>query len=124
MKRHYQTVRFFDIKWDTDGDEMGDMGLPEQLTLEVDEDFDVEEAGADLLSDKIGFCVHGFQYEFILGNSFRIVQNGKGNGKGKISKEQEAAEEQLCIYAKVLHRLGVSKLQMIHQIELALAEAE
>jgi hypothetical protein len=39
-----------------------------------------------------------------------------------ISSEQNQAEEQLCVYAKTLAKMGVSKLAMFHQIEAALNE--
>ena len=48
-------VRFFDIRWDIDeGDEPD---LPSECVLEVDDDIDLDEEGADALSDKYGWCV-------------------------------------------------------------------
>lgn len=53
-------IRFYDIQWDTDGEEVD---LPSEVTLEVDADLDVAQEGADVLSDKYGWCVFGFQFE-------------------------------------------------------------
>jgi len=50
----------FDIKWDTDGE---DVELPDEMSFEVEDDFDVELEGADLLSDETGWCVFGFDFE-------------------------------------------------------------
>lgn len=47
------------IKWDTDGKKIK---LPKTLNIEVDNDFYIEFDGADLLSDKYGFCVIDFKY--------------------------------------------------------------
>jgi hypothetical protein len=54
-------VRFYDIQWDTDGETVED--LPTEVTLEVPGTLDIEMEGADLLSDKYGWCIHGFQHE-------------------------------------------------------------
>ncbi len=53
-------VKFFDISWDTDGERAD---LPSEVTLTVDDDTDLEEQGADILSDKFGWCVNGLNYE-------------------------------------------------------------
>lgn len=53
-------VRFFDIDWDTDGETED---LPTETTLEVDDDLDICEEGADVLSDTYGWCVNSFNYE-------------------------------------------------------------
>jgi hypothetical protein len=55
-----QQVRFFDIEWDTDGE---DVELPAEVELEVDKDLDLNTEGADVLSDRYGWCVHGFNFE-------------------------------------------------------------
>ena len=55
-----QKIRMFDIKWDTDGE---DVELPDEMSFEVEDDFDVELEGADLLSDETGWCVFGFDFE-------------------------------------------------------------
>lgn len=60
MKRY----KFFNIKWDTDGQSAKSLNLPNSVEWEAPyEDFDPENEGADLLSDKYGFCV--FSFEFI-----------------------------------------------------------
>lgn len=63
-------VRFYNIQWDTtdDNDEgespsAADLGLPEEVTLDVDDDLCLETEGADVLSDRYGFCVFGFNFE-------------------------------------------------------------
>lgn len=53
-------VKFSNIQWDTDGQEVD---LPTEVTLEVDDDLDIAYEGADVLSDKYGWCVFGFDYE-------------------------------------------------------------
>lgn len=55
-------VRFSEIMWDLDEPGDGD-GLPSACVLDVPDDVDVSLAGADLLSDKFGFCVHSFQFD-------------------------------------------------------------
>lgn len=49
-------VRVFDIKWDTDGE---DIDLPKEVRFEVEEEDDI----ADKLSDYYGFCVFRFDFE-------------------------------------------------------------
>lgn len=56
-------VRFYNIVWDTDGESVS---LPTEVTLEVEADINVEYDGADVLSDKYGYCVHSFDYETLL----------------------------------------------------------
>lgn len=64
-------VELFDIQWDTQSDDDGltppaeELGLPLSHTVEVDDDFDVVNEGADLLSDKFGYCVFGFQFDIL-----------------------------------------------------------
>ena len=53
-------IRFFDIQWDTDGEEVD---LPTETIMEVPEDCDLDTEGADVLSDKFGWCVLGFNWE-------------------------------------------------------------
>lgn len=55
-----KTVHFSNIKWDTDGETID---LPDNYTTEVPMELDVAEQGADLLSDKFGFCVFSFDFE-------------------------------------------------------------
>lgn len=58
-------IKFFNINWDTDYMNPKRLGLPSEITIDVSEDFDPEMEGADLLSDKYGFCVFGFEFEKI-----------------------------------------------------------
>lgn len=53
--------RCYDIMWDTDGISIDD--LPEEYTLETEEEYD--EYLADALSDIFGWCVESFKYEVI-----------------------------------------------------------
>lgn len=55
-------VKFTNIDWETDGEEVD---LPKELTLEIDDFVDLDEEGADFLSDCQGFLVNGFDYEVI-----------------------------------------------------------
>ncbi len=55
-----KSIQFSNIKWDTDGAK--EPGLPESVELGVDQDCDVDVEGADVLSDKFGFCVHSFAW--------------------------------------------------------------
>ena len=57
-----KTITFSKIVWDTDGQPIGD--LPKIATLPItDPEFDAENEGADMLSDKFGFCVKSFEYK-------------------------------------------------------------
>jgi hypothetical protein len=63
-------VRFFDIDWDISDscDELAAVDAPElptEVTLEVKDDADLDEEGANLLSDKFGFCVNSLNYEIL-----------------------------------------------------------
>jgi len=51
-------VIFSDIEWDSD-----DNSLPLLVTVNVDDAIDVEQNGADILSDEYGYCVHCFSFE-------------------------------------------------------------
>jgi hypothetical protein len=55
-------VKFCDISWDTDNETPD---LPSEVTLEVDNDLDVPNDGADVLSDKFGWCVNSFNFEIV-----------------------------------------------------------
>ena len=55
-------VKFTNIDWETDGEEVN---LPTELTLEVDDDVDLDEEGADILSDEYDWLVNGFDYEVV-----------------------------------------------------------
>ena len=60
-------VRFYDISWDTsdNSDDTTPPDLPNECCLDVDDDVDLEESGADKLSDEFGFCVYSFNYEVL-----------------------------------------------------------
>lgn len=47
-------VKFYDIEWDTDGEPTD---LPRVVVLDVPDDTNIWEDGADLLSDQYGFCI-------------------------------------------------------------------
>jgi hypothetical protein len=57
-------VRFFNIVWDTDDDQVD---LPDDVTLDTDleDNEDVQYRGADVLSDTYGWCVVTFNYEIL-----------------------------------------------------------
>lgn len=55
-------IKFFNIQWDTDG---ADADLPESVILEVSDEIDLADEGADLLTNEYGFCVAGFNFERI-----------------------------------------------------------
>jgi hypothetical protein len=57
-------VKFYDIEWDTDGDD--DIDLPEVVVMDVEEDTDIPYRGADLLSDEYGFCVYAFDFDILV----------------------------------------------------------
>ena len=64
MKQEQKTqttkkIRLYNIMWD------GASHLPTEDRFEVDIDFDVNEEGADLLSDEHGYCVTGFEWQLI-----------------------------------------------------------
>jgi hypothetical protein len=54
-------VRFFDIVWDTDGEEAS---LPSTVLASIPE-MDVNTEGADFLSDEYGFCVFSFDFDTV-----------------------------------------------------------
>lgn len=55
-------VRFHDIVWDTDGEQVD---LPTEVTLEVEPDTVLPEEAADTLSDKFGWCVQSVDYTIL-----------------------------------------------------------
>lgn len=61
--------RIYDIRWDTDGEEIPDLPTDdlvnsEYLDVEDDENInEVEEAISEYLSDKYGFCHFGFSFK-------------------------------------------------------------
>jgi hypothetical protein len=66
-----RVVRFTDIDWDMTDEESEALveeygnGLPTIVSLEVDDDVELDTEGADVLSDKYGWCVNSFNYEIV-----------------------------------------------------------
>jgi hypothetical protein len=64
-------VRFFDIEWDTGDEDLdedpspSECGLPSECVVEVEDDLDLDEEGADALSERYGFCVSRCSFEVI-----------------------------------------------------------
>jgi len=56
-------VKFSDIKWDTDGTSAKELDLPSKCVLEVEDDTDLEQEAADVLSDRFGYCVLSLNFE-------------------------------------------------------------
>jgi hypothetical protein len=56
-------VHFYNIQWDTDGEEVE--SLPEETTIDVYVNADITMDGADILSDKFGWCVNSFQFKIL-----------------------------------------------------------
>lgn len=60
-------IHISEIEWDTEDANEGVSSLeistlPTETTIEVEDDFDVEDDVADLLSDLYGFCVVSFEW--------------------------------------------------------------
>jgi hypothetical protein len=71
-KENTMKIRCYDIKWDTDGEDVDlpSVDLPSEVFVDIntdDEDADLEtlvnEQGADALSDLYGWCVLSYQWE-------------------------------------------------------------
>lgn len=59
-------VLFSEIDWDTEIDgENTSVDLPKAVKMLVDNDTDLENEGADVLSDMYGWCVNSFNYNII-----------------------------------------------------------
>jgi len=58
-------VRVYNIKWDTDGDDPKELGLDDEMIIDVyhDEDFDIDDEISDAISDESGFTHYGFDWE-------------------------------------------------------------
>ena len=56
-----------DLAYDEDQKEIKEIEkkLPKEMTLELPDDCDVEDEIADIISDKTGWCVQGYNYEII-----------------------------------------------------------
>ncbi len=56
-------IHFFNIQWDTDGEIVN---LPNEIVMTIeDEDMDIGLEGADILSDKFGWCVNSFDFKIV-----------------------------------------------------------
>ena len=55
-------IKAFNIQWDTDGEPVD---LPTEAFFSVDDNFDINENLADLLSDEYNFCVEYAEYEVV-----------------------------------------------------------
>jgi len=62
-----KNYRCYDIDWDTDGNEVE---LPNEMIIEVENDFDVSLDGANILSDKMGWCVNNFSFDEVEDKKF------------------------------------------------------
>lgn len=86
-KRKVRRVRFFDIKWDCDGEEVS---LPSAVEIEIDDPrIDIALEGADLLSDRYGYCVESLQFEEIAEPGLRdvwfwLVEGRFGRREGEV----------------------------------------
>jgi hypothetical protein len=58
-------VRFFNIDWDSGDVPVKDDEIIQETTEEVPDDLDIVNEGADVLSDKYGWCVFTFDYEVV-----------------------------------------------------------
>ena len=55
-------IKAFNIQWDTDGEPID---LPSEAFFCVDNNFDINEGLADLLTDEYNFCVDYVEYEVV-----------------------------------------------------------
>lgn len=56
-------VTFYNINWDDEGDPNFD--LPTSVTLDVSPLADLDQDGADILSDNFDYCVFSFDYKIM-----------------------------------------------------------
>lgn len=62
-------VRFTNIEWDTGDDSTyapSSIDLPTTVEREIADDVDLDNEGADVLSDEFGYCVFSFDYILIV----------------------------------------------------------
>lgn len=52
----------YNIKYDFSGTKYKPL-LPNRFVFEVDEGFNIEDEGADLITQQTGWCVNSFKYE-------------------------------------------------------------
>ena len=55
-------VRFYDIEFETDGQELE---IANELTTQVPADTNLDEEGAEVISNETGYLVLAFQYEVL-----------------------------------------------------------
>lgn len=61
-------IKCYNIEWDTDGDKKILKKLPKEVIVNLedyDDEMDLDEQLADIISDEFGFCIFGFEYEII-----------------------------------------------------------
>jgi len=80
-------VRFFDIRWDMTADDSeephtpDECGLPPECVLEMEDDIDLTNDGADVLSQHYGWLVDGCSWE--------VVGAEARKGHGSVATAQE-----------------------------------
>ena len=59
-------IKVTNIVYDTESDgEIHDVDLPTEMTLDIPNNVDIEDEIADVISDKTGWCVEGYNYEIL-----------------------------------------------------------
>ena len=61
-----------------------DPEMPSECVLDVDDDLDLDEEGADALSDRYGFCVSGCSYEVVGQAVANLSEHGVELGDGGV----------------------------------------
>jgi len=61
------TIKVTDIVYDTESDGVihTDLNLPNEMTLIIEGDVDIEDEIANVISDNTGWCVQGYNYEIL-----------------------------------------------------------
>jgi len=61
------TIKVTDIVYDTESDGVihKDLDLPNEMTLIIEGDVDIEDEIANVISDNTGWCVQGYNYEIL-----------------------------------------------------------
>lgn len=100
-------VRFFDIQWDTDGAKID--ALPKETTIDVvmDDNTDIALEGADMLSDKFGWCVSSFHFN-ILHN-----KDNQGGEKHHIKNRRPGMHLEGCTDAKPRLQLSYPEISTL-----------
>ena len=60
-------IKVTDIVYDTESDGVihTDLDLPNEMTLIIEGDVDIEDEIANVISDTTGWCVEGYNYEIL-----------------------------------------------------------